>query len=920
MRASLPVVLFGIVSLSLRAGTTVNLSHDLVPLGIAAQNLTPNTPALDAQPLFAAAVQYAQNNAVDVLTADTGAYYFLTSPNGVQYEFLADLSGLTVDFQGSNLYFQDGVLRAFELDYCRNVTLKNFTIDSLTPRYTQVRLTSINASQGTFTYSVPAGWPDPASFITTMFGDPQLFAAFFRNGTQVRATGLTFITYPITSPKLAVNSNGEPWTQPVVLGTLQPGDMAAVWDRSGLEAIAVFSSDFITLSNIEIHGSGGGFAVSVSMSSNSIADNVRIKPRAGGLIGSNADGIHFSFSLNNNHIRNCYVTGTTDDALAMDSDFVAAVVSQPGPRQLLATRNFSNRAANGSMMNFVRLNDAAEVTGGTIVSQDPPDSRDVSAGSQVTLTFDRDLPALSPGDEIVFANANMRGGGSTIEDNVVENIPYGRGLYLGGLENVVIQRNVIRRTSNAGINVSEATVPAGGGGLPSHGITIQNNVIENVLGPQASGAGGAGVNQAAIVVSSSDENLDFVTPPVNSNISILNNYVAGSGRGGIWIGELNGGSVNNNVVVNWNQYPNLPVWGDNPFPGDFAQPLVVRLSQNVDTANNIMQANSALQGPVTLTPSSASVDAGASSGSFTVQTNAPNFGWAAVSDSPWLTVMGNNAGAGNGRLQYAVAPNGTAAARKGSITLAGVSFIVTQAASAGIPAFTAAGVANAASYSSGAVSPGEIVTIFGSNLGPATLAGAALDSNGAVSKQIANTQVLFDGAPAPLIYVSANQSSAIVPYSVHGNSTQAIVMHNGQTSAAVPLAVASSAPGLFTSNASGGGQGAFTNGDGTPNSARNPAAKGSIVTMYATGEGLTSPPGIDGKIAVPPYAVPALPVSVTIDGIAAEIEYKGGAPGEVAGVMQVNVKIPAAAHSGNVPVALTVGTAKAQGSVTIAVQ
>jgi len=76
---------------------------------------------------------------------------------------------------------------------------------------------------------------------------------------------------------------------------------------------------------------------------------------------------------------------------------------------------------------------------------------------------------------------------------------------------------------------------------------------------------------------------------------------------------------------------------------------------------------------------------------------------------------------------------------------------------------------------------------------------------------------------------------------------------------------------------------------------------------------------MDGKAAVPPYTVPLLPV-VTIDGIAAEIEYKGGAPGEVAGVMQINVKVPAQTNSGNVPVFLTVGNTKTQNLVTLAVQ
>ena len=83
------------------------------------------------------------------------------------------------------------------------------------------------------------------------------------------------------------------------------------------------------------------------------------------------------------------------------------------------------------------------------------------------------------------------------------------------------------------------------------------------------------------------------------------------------------------------------------------------------------------------------------------------------------------------------------------------------------------------------------------------------------------------------------------------------------------------------------------------NSTSNPAAKGSVITLFATGAGQTSPPSVDGAIAVPPYAMPVLHVSVKIDGIAA--------PGEVAGVIQVNATVPPLAHSGNVPVVLSVG-------------
>jgi len=660
------------------SAVTLNLSRDLVRLGIAAQNLTPNNPSLDAGPLFQAAIQYIGNNPVQVLTVDPGSYYFLTSQTETQYLIFESITDLTVDFQGSSVFFQQGLLRGFDVSDCQRFTLENVTIDSLVPRFTQVQLTAVDPVNGILSYTLLPGWADPATFTNTVFGTPQLYALIFRNGAEVPGTGLTYLSFPVTSPTLTLVPNGPPWQQSGTLSTLMPGDTIVVEDRSGAEAISVENGDSITLSNIEIHGTGGGFAVQVGQTSNSTAENIRITPRPGAFVASNADGIHFTGSLRNNHIRNCYVKGTMDDALAMDSEYIATIVSQPGPRQLTVTRQDSVRFPNGSQVNFVGTATGVEQTGATIVSQDPPDSVNVGFFDQVNLTFDRDLPSVPPGDGLVFGAPDMRGGGSSIEDNLVED-SFGRGMFLGGLENVVIQRNVIRRLPNTGINVFQVTVPNAGSGVPSHGITIQSNSIEDVLGPAATGAGGAAATQAAIIVNSNDPNFDFITSPVNSNISIVSNYVAGSGRAGIWIGEVDTGEVSNNVIVRWNQHPELPVWGDNPFPDDFAQPLVERFSQNLDTANNLIEMDSTLSGPVSLTPSSATIRRRRSEGSITVKANVPNFAWTAVSDSDWLTVVDGGSGSGYGTVAYSVAPNRSVSPRTGTITVAGVPFTLTQA-------------------------------------------------------------------------------------------------------------------------------------------------------------------------------------------------------------------------------------------------
>lgn len=237
---------------------------------------------------------------------------------------------------------------------------------------------------------------------------------------------------------------------------------------------------------------------------------------------------------------------------------------------------------------------------------------------------------------------------------------------------------------------------------------------------------------------------------------------------------------------------------------------------------------------------------------------------------------------------------------------------------------SARSVGNAASYFSSQVSPGEILTIFGTNLGSNDLAGLKLDSDGTVGTSLSGTRVLFDGVPGPLIYVRADQLSVIVPYSagrtaIAGN-TLLQIERNGIRSEALQIPVAATLPALFTANSSGSGQAAALNQDGTSNSASSAAPKGSVVVFFGTGEGDTTPSGIDGLVANSTFPKPILPVSVRVGDVLAEVLYAGAAPGLVSGVFQLNVRIPNTATIGDLPVTLTVGQVVSRQDITVAVK
>jgi len=229
-------------------------------------------------------------------------------------------------------------------------------------------------------------------------------------------------------------------------------------------------------------------------------------------------------------------------------------------------------------------------------------------------------------------------------------------------------------------------------------------------------------------------------------------------------------------------------------------------------------------------------------------------------------------------------------------------------------------VVNSASYLSGAVSPGELITIFGANLGPASDEQGALDGD-FVTDTVENTKVLIGGIASPLLYASPGQINAVVPFGVTGTTAQIQVLYQGQPTASTTVQVQPASPAVFALDGSGGGQGAILNQDGSVNSSNNPASRGSVVALFATGGGITTPASVDGHLTPAPYPAPMLPVSVSIDGRPAKILYAGAAPGLIAGVVQIDAVVPAdASQQSSDEVVVTVGDYVSPSAVTVSVQ
>jgi len=207
-------------------------------------------------------------------------------------------------------------------------------------------------------------------------------------------------------------------------------------------------------------------------------------------------------------------------------------------------------------------------------------------------------------------------------------------------------------------------------------------------------------------------------------------------------------------------------------------------------------------------------------------------------------------------------------------------------------------VVNAASFSGEALSPGSLFTIFGSALAPISTSAPGLP----LPLTLSDVSVTVNGTEAPLTFVSPNQINAQMPSAVQTGQASVVVRVSGSVSASVNVTINATAPGIFTNS---DGQAAALNSSGTPNQPTNPAPPGSIVSIFFTGSGAASVIPEDGVGAPSPPALLTAPVTATIGGMPAQIQFAGLAPSWV-GLGQINLQAPAL-KSGTYPVVVAIG-------------
>jgi uncharacterized protein (TIGR03437 family) len=573
---------------------TLNMSQDLVSLGIAKSNMAPDTPSLDSRPLFESAVAYAIRNRIPTITANPGAYYFLTLRNANTHALITAAANLTIDWQHSDLLFAMSNASAVQCTNCAGVTMQNFTLDYQQLPFSQITVATVNAGAQSFTFNTIPGYQPPSAFNSNRAADGSdaIWMFVFRNGVPIQQVGRIEAKRPVNGNTIALADTNDPWATPASLAAIQPGDTVVFTDRAGPPAINFVNGQNIAVRNASIYSSGQ-IGLYFGRTNGATADHVQVIPKPGTtrLISTNADGIHTSFALGANVFTNNIVRRTCDDALAISAPWIASVNSASGTNVTVA-RSFSSPFPPGSTIAFIDPKTDAILGSATIVSETPAfDQQKLTDGETVTLTLDQSVPALAANAGVVDNDPVKKGAGSVVAYNTVQDGVFARAVWLAGAQNVSVHDNYIQRTSSNGIFIQQLSASLTDAG-PTSGITIHNNLVDNAINYGNVSHPVAFAAASIFTVSLNQSNAQVSQSP-HANITVTGNRITNSARSAIRLENVNTGQISGNVIQGFGLAPSVNAFGPPSccetlaqFMADFAAAMLTPSSVGVSASAN----------------------------------------------------------------------------------------------------------------------------------------------------------------------------------------------------------------------------------------------------------------------------------------------------------------------------------------------
>ena len=607
------------------------MSRDLVRLGLASTNLVPNQPTLDAGPLLFRAVNYARANQISRVIADPGAYYFQSLQFAAAHVAWDKLSNLTIDLQGSDLYFTNPLAGGISVTNGANLVLQNFTVDYDPLPFTQVRVVSVSAAQQQIQFAVDGNWQNPsvlnAAFAVSGGG---VDVHIFRYGRPIPGVSRLHVSNPIGSTQFTVTVDPG-LTASQIVGLIRPGDLAFLAMHSRATGVAVVSCSGCTVRNVDIY-SAGAVGFEGAFASSSVFERIYVRPRPGtDRLASTFTGIQMS-GLKGNQIRLNRMIRVMDNGMEYGAHVIGSVKSQTDSRTFLLEGPITSllasglSAPNGAAVAFQHTTDGSIVNPAVIASQVAPPYTGQNP-YQVTYTFDRDLPASIVGTLMFGTDPDFRAAGSVVERNASqEETGCCNSFFVVGLADGMFRGNYGQRPAMSGLDTDNALHIGTLLSPPATNFRISNNVIDGANWVRS----GYPLLQLGSIEVYAESAPALVTASSHQNISVTGNFIADSGSAAVWLGNTNGGTVTGNYFLRSNANP--AVESAVSFFGPSTQPLVVQSSQNTATNNNTIDQTS---GRVWVTDSQYREFAAYAPGS-TIRLNA--YGLGTFAEGPLVTV------------------------------------------------------------------------------------------------------------------------------------------------------------------------------------------------------------------------------------------------------------------------------------------
>lgn len=585
--------------------TTLNLSHDLVSLGIAANNMIPNQPSQDAGPLVRLGVAYAMTHQIGRVIADQGTYYFLSLENPFAHVQLGNtptiqtVHDITIDFQNSTLIFTHTLNYGFLFWKSTNLVLQNFAVDYQPLPFTQVRVVSVDTATAQIQYTVEPGWQDPSAFNTAQ---PQPGAAFFvvevhifRNGRQALNTRRMVTQRPFSGNRFTIINEYGFIPTPQNMSTIRPGDIAVLVMRHYGTSISAYRCRGCTFRNITVY-SASSAAIELTHSESSVLERVYSIPKPGTDRLVSCFAFRFQAIGPNNQIRLSRAIRTMDSGFALYTWATGQVESQQSLRTFTVDGTCCALGQgvtipNGSPVVFQRRSDGAILGSAVIVSQSG--SPDVYNPDHLTYTFDRDLPGNFVGTVMYTTDPNQRGANSLIERNLVQDKSCCYGMDFWGWAGSTVRGNYYRRVALAAISGMHSMFNGTWTSPPLIDMTFTRNVIDGTKIPPEWWLSEMGGIQMITFGPDANQNPGLMSITGHQNITINNNFIADPGRAAVWLANTGGGDVSGNYFLHPNERPSLSAY--HPPETDVIAPLIVHLTSNgISAANNTVDSSSGI--------------------------------------------------------------------------------------------------------------------------------------------------------------------------------------------------------------------------------------------------------------------------------------------------------------------------------------